>query len=51
MHSLTAFGRLLERRSRIKGYHAQRRAIEALSEADLADMGIKRYQLELPPIM
>jgi uncharacterized protein YjiS (DUF1127 family) len=45
MISLTAFGRFLERRSRLKGYEAQRRAVESLSDSDLADMGAKRYQL------
>lgn len=29
----------------MKGYLAQRAALEALSEADLSDMGLKRYQL------
>jgi uncharacterized protein YjiS (DUF1127 family) len=45
MSSFTVFGRLLERRSRMKGYQAQRREIESLSDGDLADMGVKRYQL------
>lgn len=45
MFSLTDFGRYLERRTRMKSYEAQRRAIESLSNADLADMGVKRYQL------
>jgi uncharacterized protein YjiS (DUF1127 family) len=45
MASLTSFGRLLERRARMQGYQAQRRAVEALSDRDLADIGIKRYQL------
>lgn len=45
MNSLSIFGRLLERRARLKGYQAQRRAIESLSDNDLADMGVKRYQL------
>lgn len=45
MHSLTVFGRLLERRSRMKRYRATQNALEMISEADLADMGIKRYQL------
>ncbi len=43
MASLTAFGRFLERRSQRKGQDAQRRAIANLSDADLADMGAKRY--------
>ena len=45
MESFTLFGRLLERRSRMQGYQAQRREIESLSDTDLADMGVKRYQL------
>jgi uncharacterized protein YjiS (DUF1127 family) len=45
MFSLTDFGRYLDRRARLKGYEAQRRSIESLSDADLADMGAKRYQL------
>jgi uncharacterized protein YjiS (DUF1127 family) len=45
MASFTLFGRLLERRSRMKGYQAQRAVIESLSDSDLADMGVKRYQL------
>jgi uncharacterized protein YjiS (DUF1127 family) len=45
MFSFTDFGRYLDRRTRMKGYEAQRRAVENLSDADLADMGAKRYQL------
>ncbi len=45
MASFTLFGRLLERRIRMQGYQAQRREIESLSDTDLADMGVKRYQL------
>ena len=45
MNSFTVFGRLLERRSRMQGYQAQRREIESLSDSDLADIGVKRYQL------
>lgn len=45
MASLSMFGRLLERRARLKGYEAQRRDVEGLSESDLADIGLKRYQL------
>jgi uncharacterized protein YjiS (DUF1127 family) len=45
MFSLTSFGRFLERRSRLKGYQAQRSEIESLSDEDLADIGVKRYQL------
>jgi uncharacterized protein YjiS (DUF1127 family) len=46
MYSLTAFGRFLERRSQRKGLEAQRRALANLSDADLADMGAKRYHAE-----
>lgn len=45
MFSISSFGRYLERRARLKGYQAQRAEIESLSDADLADMGMKRYQL------
>ena len=45
MASFTLFGRLLERRTRMQGYQAQRREIESLSDNDLADIGVKRYQL------
>ena len=30
---------------RMQGYQAQRREIERLSDSDLADIGVKRYQL------
>ena len=46
MHSFTAFGRFLERRSQRKGIDAQRRALANLSDKDLADMGAKRYHAE-----
>lgn len=36
----------LNRRNRLKAYRQARREIEMISDADLADMGIKRYQLE-----
>ena len=45
MTSLSIFGRLLERRAQRKGREAQRRAFDSLSDKDLADMGVKRYQL------
>ncbi len=45
MYSFTDFGRYLERRARLRGYEAQRRELESLSDADLADIGAKRYQL------
>jgi uncharacterized protein YjiS (DUF1127 family) len=46
MASFTAFGRFLERRTQRKGFEAQRRALANLSDADLADMGAKRYHAE-----
>lgn len=45
MNSYSLFGRFLERRARLKGYHAIQNELASLSEADLADMGAKRYQL------
>lgn len=36
---------LRERKSRLAAYKATRQAMEALTDADLADMGAKRYQL------
>ena len=39
------FALLAERRKRLAAYRAKRAYLEALSEADLADIGIKRYQL------
>ncbi len=45
MASFSVFGRYLERRSRLKGYQALRAELEGISDADLADIGAKRYQL------
>jgi uncharacterized protein YjiS (DUF1127 family) len=45
MGSFSFLGRLLERRARLKGYQAIRNEFDHLSEADLADIGAKRYQL------
>ncbi len=39
------FAILAERRKRLAAYRAKRARLEAMSEADLADIGIKRYQL------
>ena len=39
------FAILAERRKRLAAYRAKRALLEALSEADLADIGVKRYQL------
>jgi uncharacterized protein YjiS (DUF1127 family) len=36
----------LSRRTRQQAYRQARREFEAISDRDLADMGIKRYQLE-----
>jgi uncharacterized protein YjiS (DUF1127 family) len=36
---------LKERKSRLEAYKATRLAMDTLSDADLADMGAKRYQL------
>ena len=38
--------KFLSRRNRMQAYRQARREIEMLSDADLADMGIKRYKLE-----
>lgn len=46
MASLFMFGRLLERRAQQQGLNAKRRAIANLSDADLADMGAKRYHAD-----
>jgi uncharacterized protein YjiS (DUF1127 family) len=45
MNSLSLFGRLLERRARRQSQDAHRRTIDSLSDKDLADIGVKRYQL------
>jgi uncharacterized protein YjiS (DUF1127 family) len=45
MGSFSFIGRFLERRTRYKGYEAIRSELDHLSEADLADIGAKRYQL------
>jgi uncharacterized protein YjiS (DUF1127 family) len=39
------FGRLIERRTRKQGYEAIRTELENLTDADLQDIGVKRYQL------
>jgi uncharacterized protein YjiS (DUF1127 family) len=38
--------KFLSRRTRQQAYRKARREFEAISDRDLADMGIKRYQLE-----
>lgn len=35
----------LGRRQRLKSYRRTRASIQQMSDADLADMGLKRYQL------
>jgi uncharacterized protein YjiS (DUF1127 family) len=45
MNSFSLFGRYLERRARLKGYQAIQNELASLSEADLADIGAKRYQM------
>jgi uncharacterized protein YjiS (DUF1127 family) len=45
MGSFSFLGRFLHRRARLKGYEAAREALNQLSEADLQDIGLKRYQL------
>lgn len=45
MGSFSFIGRYLERRARLKGYKAIRHELDDLSEADLADIGAKRYQM------
>lgn len=36
---------LFSRRRRMRAYEAARNEAEAMSDADLADIGLKRYQL------
>jgi len=43
--NLTGLAKLLSRRQKLKAYRAERLSVEALSDADLADIGLKRYQL------
>ncbi len=38
--------KFLSRRNQMQAYRQARREVDMLSDADLADMGIKRYQLE-----
>ncbi len=45
MIGFSGLAQLLLRSRRMKAYRQARAEIEALSEADLADMGLKRYQL------
>ncbi|WP_373504916.1 DUF1127 domain-containing protein [Aestuariivirga sp.] len=43
--SFLQLGLLLSRSRRMKAYRQARAEAAALSDADLADMGLKRYQL------
>ena len=45
LNSNLQLAHLLSRHRRMKAYKHMRSEVEALSEADLADMGIKRFQL------
>jgi uncharacterized protein YjiS (DUF1127 family) len=46
MEAFMPLFKFLSRRNRMQAYRQARREIEMFSDADLADMGIKRYQLE-----
>jgi uncharacterized protein YjiS (DUF1127 family) len=46
MEAFMPLFKFLSRRNRMQAYRQARREIEMISDADLADMGIKRYQLE-----
>ena len=46
MEALMPLFKFLSRRNRMQAYRQARREVEMISDADLADMGIKRYQLE-----
>ena len=46
MEALLPLFKFLSRRNCLKAYRQARREVEMISDADLADMGIKRYQLE-----
>ena len=45
MIGLGSFGAALRRSQRLKAYRKARAEVEAISDADLADIGLKRYQL------
>jgi len=40
------FNKFFERKRRLQAYRKARHDLELISDRDLADMGIKRYQLE-----
>jgi uncharacterized protein YjiS (DUF1127 family) len=41
----SGIARRLDRSRRIKAYRVARLELESMTDADLADMGLKRYQL------
>ena len=43
--SFLQLGHIISRSRKMKAYRRARAEAEALSDADLADMGLKRYQL------
>ena len=45
MTRFSGFAALLSRSRRMRAYQQVRHEVEAISESDLADMGLKRYQL------
>lgn len=45
MSSFSGIAALLSRSRRMRAYIKARHEAEAMSDADLADMGLKRYQL------
>ena len=45
MNIISGLATALARGRRMQAYRQARREVEALSDADLADIGLKRYQL------
>ena len=45
MIGLGSFGTAFRRAQKLKAYRKARAEAEAMSDADLADIGLKRYQL------
>jgi uncharacterized protein YjiS (DUF1127 family) len=45
MIGLSGLAALIQRRRRMNSYLSIRREVEAIPDTDLADMGVKRYQL------
>jgi uncharacterized protein YjiS (DUF1127 family) len=50
MEAFMPLFKFLSRRNRMQAYRQARKEMEMISDADLADMGIKRYQLEAAAI-